>query len=84
MKKKLVFTFDGYAFDGFDYDSFIKYLETITNKETCKGILPNFNDFQAILSKNENINDFQMLVLSRSRILVTPRHLLRTELNYWR
>ena len=47
--------FDKYTSDGFDLESFIKYLEVMTNKEGCKVVLSNSKEFEAVITNNDKI-----------------------------
>ena len=55
-------TFDKYTSDGFDQDSFVKYLEVMTNKDSCKVVLSNSKDFESVISHNDKIN-LQSLII---------------------
>ena len=48
-------TFDMYTSAGFDYESFMKYLELITNKAGCKVVLSNSKEFEAVITDNDKI-----------------------------
>ena len=48
-------TFDKYTTAGFDHESFVKYLEVMTNKASCKGVLPNSKEFEAVITNNDRI-----------------------------
>ena len=48
-------TFDKYTSAGFDHESFMKYLEVMTNRNDCKVILSNSKDFDAVIANNNRI-----------------------------
>ena len=49
-------TFDKYTSTGFDQESFLKYLEVMTNRDGCKVILSNSKDFESVIAQNDQIN----------------------------
>ena len=49
-------TFDKYTSDGFDQNSFVKYLETVTNIEGSQAILSNSKEFESVITNNDKIN----------------------------
>ena len=66
-------TFDKYTSAGFDHESFVKYLETVTNKEGCKVILSNSKEFDAVITNNDKnklpvINQVSVSEFSNGRI----------------
>ena len=48
-------TFDKYTSCGFEQDSFVKYLEMVTNKAGCKVILSNSKEFKSVIAQNDKI-----------------------------
>ena len=49
-------TFNKYTSGGFSQESFVKYLEVVTNKEGCKIILSNSKEFESVIYQNDKIN----------------------------
>ena len=49
-------TFDKYTSAGFDQESFVKYLEVMTNKEGCQVVLSNSKEFESVITQNDKIN----------------------------
>ena len=48
-------TFDKYTSAGFDHESFVKYLELMTNRDDCKVTLSNSKEFEAVITNNDKI-----------------------------
>ena len=57
-------TFDKHTSNGFDQNDFVEYLEDVANKDNWKVILSNSNDFEGVISENEQINLPRILTVS--------------------
>ena len=57
-------TFDKHTSDGFDQNSFVEYLQDVTNRANWKVILSNSNDFEGAIIENEQINLPRIMTVS--------------------